>query len=426
MDRKLFLYSVASFLALPFVNVTKFKKSKELNSKTILLGNDYIKCTKKPNGESIIDDMCDGLIYIKQNNSYYYNKATRLDIKDFGAIGDGITNDSLALQTALDLCVEHKKTLYLSRPERSYLSTKELYINGPLYIYGDGMGSCGINFLNCNGFVLKENPKNIIIEKISINQATRFSNKKNNFVAIDILGTNSNRAYTNIFRDLLIDGFYISIRVFWMWDSLFDNVKTIFSNRGIEILGTSVNNNIINSSINVEGEDSKGIFFSDSNYPTEGFMITNNLIFGAEIAIHAIYTNNIYLCSNILDFIGKNAILLETGNGPSTNWQISGGYIAMSTTHGEAAVKINNSIYHNQIRGVKISNVDILAYKDAKCNYGILTIGEYDRIIICENSFTNFNTLDIKIINSNYNNHIRSNFLEKGLSVNNKLVTQNN
>lgn len=314
-----------------------------------------------------------------------------IDVKSFGAKGDGTTDDTEALQKAINVCIQQKKSLYLSRPSKSYIATNRLLITGQIYIYGDGMSMCGINFINSNGFEIAEGIKNVIIEKISINQAIRHTNKANRFIAIDIKGSGNKRSYTHIYRDVFIDGFYKAFNVSWLWDSLFDNIKILYGNIGIEILGTSVNNNITNSSISVEGEESKAIYFSDGIYPSEGWKITNLLTFGADYGIYAVYTSNVYVVTPILDFCKKNAIrLVSSSKGPSVNWQILGGYIAMSG-EGLAAIYLDNNVNNNQIRGNIINNVDILAYPKSNFQAGILVNGKYDinhRII--GNIFTNF------------------------------------
>lgn len=57
------------------------------------------------------------------------NLQTRVNVKDFGAIGDGITNDTIAIQNALNT----KNAIYI--PEGNYLITDTLFINPFQYVY---------------------------------------------------------------------------------------------------------------------------------------------------------------------------------------------------------------------------------------------------------------------------------------------------
>lgn len=61
-----------------------------------------------------------------------------LNVKTFGAKGDGITDDSLALQNAFNYSRSNGGKVYI--PEGKYLHSKHLVINGS-YIYGDGSSS---------------------------------------------------------------------------------------------------------------------------------------------------------------------------------------------------------------------------------------------------------------------------------------------
>lgn len=353
--------------------------------------HNYIKVLHMIDGHEISDADCDGVIYVKNGNDYFFNQSATIDIKDFGAVGDGTKDDTSAIEKAFESCIRNKKSLYVSRPSKSYLCYNKIMITEQIYVHGDGLENCGFNFINSDGFVIKEGVKNVIFEKISINQATRFTAKPNNFIAINILGNTSDRPFTHVYRDLFIDGFATAVKASWLWDSLFDNLKILFGNVGVEIVGTSVNNNIRDCSFSVEGANSKGIYFSDRSNPTEGFRISNLLTFGAEIGVHSIYTSNVYLTTPILDFCTKYGVYLESGNGPSTNWQIIGGYIALSGNKSISGISLNNNVDNNQIRGCKISNVDILAYPGQQTESGVSLNGKYDvRNKIKDNSFTNF------------------------------------
>lgn len=361
--------------------------------KTINFPNNhnYVKVSQTINGLPVADEDCDGVIYVKNGNEYYFNQSATIDIKDFGAVGDGLKDDTTSILKAFESCIKNKKSLYISRPAKSYLCSKKIEITGQIYVYGDGFENAGFNFINTDGFVVKEGVKNVFFEKFSINLSVRHTIKPNNFIAINILGNSSSRPYTHTYRDLFIDGFATALRMNWIWDSLFDNLKIIFGKIGFEILGTSVNNNICNNSIILEGEGSKGIHFSDKSNPTEGWRISNILIFGAEIGIHSIYTNNVYLTTPILDFCTKYGVYLESGRGPSTNWQIIGGYIAMDGKNSIAAIAMNNNVDNNQLRGCKISNVDILGYPGSNAEAGVSLNGKYDiNNKIKDNSFSNF------------------------------------
>ncbi|OPC00331.1 hypothetical protein BAS09_16740 [Elizabethkingia ursingii] len=366
-------------------NLLFHAKSSNIHAKSSLQGYRLIDQLENYN---LTDDDVDDFLLKKIKGEYYLIQATTLDIREFGAKGDGQTDDFIAIQNAFDNCVKFRKTLYVSRPEKSYLSSKSILIKGQIKVFGDGLALCGFNFLNCNGFEIREGVTNVTFEKITINQASRYTNKVNNFVAFNFLGSESKRSYTNIFRDIFIDGFQTAFKLAWIWDSLFSNIKVVYCKIGFDIIGTSVNNIISDSSISVSGAGSRAIFFSDRISPTEGWRITNLLTVDAEIAIHAYYTSNIYVTTPILDFCSLRAIKLDDGIGPSTNWQVLGGYIAMCQ-NSEAAIEVVTQIDNKQIRGNKFSDLDILAYKGSLISQAFKLKGDYSKSQINNVTITN-------------------------------------
>ena len=63
----------------------------------------------------------------------------RVSVKDFGATGDGTTDDSVAIQLAIDAANYGERSLRIPAGEY-YIGTTSLVINGPIRIYGEGMG----------------------------------------------------------------------------------------------------------------------------------------------------------------------------------------------------------------------------------------------------------------------------------------------
>lgn len=385
MKRGYFLKFLSLGILTPILQ--SFSKS---NEDTFDTNTPFIKLKDDYQDKIIGDDLVDGVIIKKIGKDFYINSNGRIDIKDFGAIGDGYTDDTLSVQKAINQCVKYKKSLFVSRPVKSYLCKNKIIIPGTISIIGEGMNMSGFNFLNSDGFEIQEGILNVMIEKISINQAIRYSDKQNNFIALKVLGTDSKRSFTHVYRDIFIDGFSKAFDLNWIWDSHFDNIKILYGKLGFDIKGISVNNNIVNSSISVTGKGSKGIFFSDKMHPAEGWKMSNLLTYGAEIGVHSIYTSNVFVTTPILDFCNLNGILLESGVGPSTNWQILGGYIAMEG-NAHSAILLNNDKNNNQIRGNKIVGVDMLAYPGASTLYGILFKGIYDiNTRAYGNTFENF------------------------------------
>lgn len=68
-----------------------------------------------------------------------------VNVKDFGATGDGVTDDTTAIQAAVAYCLANEKNLYV--PLGEYLTVSlQLNINKPISIFGDGQAVSKIIF----------------------------------------------------------------------------------------------------------------------------------------------------------------------------------------------------------------------------------------------------------------------------------------
>jgi hypothetical protein len=84
-----------------------------------------------------------------------------VSVKDFGAVGDGVTDDTAAIQAALS---GNHVAIYV--PAGRYNITSNLTKSGHTYIYGDGLGAsqgsvsfCVKSFsTNSVSFSLRPNP----------------------------------------------------------------------------------------------------------------------------------------------------------------------------------------------------------------------------------------------------------------------------
>jgi len=103
-----------------------------------------------------------------------------VNAKDYGAIGNGIANDTAALQTALNSISGGVVKLYI--PKGLYFTTSELKIGSYSYIYGDGIGSTVIklsagtsasqnvltNDQNTKSYLTNLGNRNIVIKDLEV------------------------------------------------------------------------------------------------------------------------------------------------------------------------------------------------------------------------------------------------------------------
>jgi hypothetical protein len=81
-----------------------------------------------------------------------------ISVKDFGAVGDGTTDDTTAIQAALTYAGTIKSSVYFPATNSSYLISNSLTVPDYVTVHGDGYGSYILqNTLNKNGFNLGNN-----------------------------------------------------------------------------------------------------------------------------------------------------------------------------------------------------------------------------------------------------------------------------
>jgi hypothetical protein len=136
-----------------------------------------------------------------------------VSVKDFGAVGDGVTDDTTAIQAAIDAAQDGFHLLYM--PAGKYKITATLLINGskPLTLHGAGRSTFSGSTLLEEGTVVKLATQNISAFDVTTGLAvTHFSN----FTVQNISGgsneiafgnANGRAPYFGYFADLTISGF---------------------------------------------------------------------------------------------------------------------------------------------------------------------------------------------------------------------------
>lgn len=161
-----------------------------------------------------------------------------INAKWFGAAGDGITDDSSFIQSAINIACSLEKKLYL--PKGNYLINTTITATGALTMYGDGKASDsdrGItrlvtNSITQNAFIIDNNGKNVYLHDFSIENLT--TSVSTNSIGLWIKKANNSNierlSFINYFDNLYLSGgIYYKI----MNSSFFDPV-----NSGVSIENT--------------------------------------------------------------------------------------------------------------------------------------------------------------------------------------------
>jgi len=80
----------------------------------------------------------DGIVYFQLGSEYFKRVCTKINVKWFGAIGDGIADDSYSVNKAISYLSGNINTLHF--PKGTYLIDSQVINKSNITIYGDGIG----------------------------------------------------------------------------------------------------------------------------------------------------------------------------------------------------------------------------------------------------------------------------------------------
>ena len=314
--------------------------------------------------------------------TYSMISAAPVNVKDFGVVGNGSTDDTAALQAAINFAIANRRSLYIPRFNDGGLGickiTSPLTISAGIKIFGDGINYSGILCDGCSGFLIAAGVNYVEIFDLGIYQATRYSTTPNNYAAIKTLGTTTDRNFWHVYRDLFIDGFKLAFHLSYTWSTVINSVQSVYGYGGIQADGISVNNYVSNCGLGgSSAAGSVGIQIGDGTVATEGWMISDCLLAYFAVGVKGSFCGNTHVRGCIIDFFQQYGVFLDTsGAGPCLNWIISDNYMATDVA-GSAGVRLynNNAAYDAQKRGNVVSNNQILAYSGASLSYGISVDG---------------------------------------------------
>ncbi len=295
-----------------------------------------------------------------------------VNVKDFGAKGDGVTDDTAALQAALDFAKDNSKKVYIPRGvsgNGAYLTKSTLNIYSGLRIYGDSFKSSVIICLDNSGLKAEVGAKGVLIENLTIYSNKLHTITPNNSVGISFPGTAQNRPYYNKLSNVFIDGFSRSLVLEYSWATQIMGCYFNRTGKGLHSTGLGVNNFMSYCTLGSNvAKGSIGIHISGT---TEGWMISNNLVDSFDKGIELSSASHNYITNNIIDHCVTNCIVWSNN---SINQVVSGNYLALNDGTGTAINAYNTSL-HFQQDGHSITDNTIVPY--GKATNGIaLQVGD--------------------------------------------------
>lgn len=269
--------------------------------------------------------------------------AESVSVKGFGAKCDGSTDDTAAIQSALDSVAASATPAQILLPGGTCVITAPLVVNRNDYLVGTGIGSIiqadYANWRSGNGAALDISSKaatkagvfismHRVFEGFAIEAAGSKSGLATTAVALHAANSIQmaeavNYAFTGAFRDVSIRNFDVGMDIREMWNSVVDHVTMTGCRTGVMIHGKSVNlqfehlmlTNFNNSSASTGFSVDSGFQYEGGKEGRpEGILLSNSLIFGAanDVAIVRVLKGDVV--DNIIDGAVHAAIVVGTGD----------------------------------------------------------------------------------------------------------------
>ena len=204
------------------------------------------------------------------------------------------------------------------------------------------------------------------------------------------LGTSNITSHRTVIENVYIDGFYYGIVLNKVWNAQISNLCIRRTRIGIQSFGLSVNNSIVNTNIDCQGENSRCIKFNDEyshiDDISEGWVINNSIFTSADIAIEGNKMSHVLLSNSIIDLC-KYKCVRFTRN--SVNIKLIGNYFACQDT-GQHVIEFTAQNVLNDIDdGIVISENTIKSYyTSGNCSGIVFSSGTYECVFLSENTIT--------------------------------------
>jgi len=304
-------------------------------------------------------------------------------------------------QAAIDACPAGGVVLFppFNSPVTTALSVTQL-----ITFRGNGAFGSRIFASGCGGVIVAAGVE-FHMEDIEVALDVRYTTTTNTLVGIKVNGTTGSRPSNHTYRNVFVDGFKTAFQSGYLWSSNFDNFRCNFGLIGLDIYGLSVNNFVYGGSeINVAAvTGSRCIRFNGCESATdatavasEGWDVSDSLLFGAEIAVEGLATTHVHIHDNIVDFAMLYGIkIIDNGGFFGGNWDIHDNYIAMSGVSGTAAIGCLNATSNVQNTVNRIHDNHMLTYAGAACTQGVYLYGAYAQSNVRANTFRAFTSGDV-------------------------------
>jgi len=281
--------------------------------------------------------------------SYSMIEAAPVNVADFGAVGDGVTDDTAAIQAAIDSIPINTFGEIVFAPGKGYLVTTTISTNNRYLKISGNKAGLSINASFTGTYVLEIINGLCTVEDLGVGKAT--ATVASGAIKITGIRHRLNRVSVN-------DGTWAKcIHLIDCKESTFENIRidndpatktgTIF------YLDYSVNNQITNCML---GYCEYGVFCSGVNQPTfgyrsEGLVFTDNITVFCGTAVRADVVTSLHVDNCVLDFCKiagvsvSNGITLFVSNSWIANESGSTSFAGITAGSGFSGVNVHNNYF---------------------------------------------------------------------------------
>jgi hypothetical protein len=356
--------------------------------------------------------------------------STVVNVMDYGAVGDGTTDDTDSINKAIQYCCSNNSELYF--PGGKYRITSSITIDNKCSIVGASKSKSVLFFDNCNGFIINADEFSISNLKITTNGTA--------FIGMTITSDyNSIERITFEYETVTSTYWYKAIELTDCWYSSFEDVIVVggalnqdFNGYGF-YLNYSVNNNFESCQLLALNYC---FYLSDTignNHYNEGITITNSTLIASNYGLYTKKGTYIEISSCIIDLIQTIGVYFElSGTGNVSNcWIAQKGsdtsFKCIYLVVGDRITISGNTMWAGStseacIRVDTLSNV-INNNTFFKGNIGVLINGTYN--VVTGNTF-NLQTLYAISDLGTYNEIDNNSLSGKAINKSSNALTRNN
>lgn len=258
-----------------------------------------------------------------------------INVLDYGAIGNGVANDTSALQAAINAAAAAKRTLYV--PAGTYLYTT-LTISDEITVIGDGNGSALKTTQTFNGGITVTTRWPVTFERLALTAVGPQT-------AGALLTLNASTFETGLatFRNVTFANYYIGLR--FLRAATWNIYDCYFESAGVDAGSTSV---WIQNDQNPDSGDSSiigSVFYYSNNVGTHIRQISsggtkiigNKFLFGAchyrMVLAAGANTYDLIFANNSSEFASDGNMIFDAGSGATwANIQVQNNQYTITAT----------------------------------------------------------------------------------------------